>query len=78
MHDVCTCTSHTHAKYIPMTIIAVILLRYVFTAVGDENGLQPIHEAAGHNQLNCLKYLIKKGAKNTAVDNQNRTPLHMV
>ena len=45
---------------------------------GDENGLQAVHEAASHNRLDCLKYLVKKGAKTSAVDKLKRTSTHVV
>ena len=43
---------------------------------GDNDGVLPIHEAASGNQLKCLQFLLKKGAKRTATDKKGQTPLH--
>lgn len=63
------CTVH----YVQNTVVL-----YTLYETGDENGLQPVHEAVCHNKLDCLKYLMRKGTKKNAMDNHRRTPLHMV
>ena len=45
---------------------------------GDNDGIQPVHEAASAEQLKCLQFLLKKGARRTATDKKAQTPLHKV
>ena len=46
--------------------------------VGDANGCQLIHEAAQHDQLHCLKFLLKASVKASATDAKGRNILHKV
>ena len=46
--------------------------------VGDSNGCQLIHEAAQHDQLHCLKFLLKASVKASATDAKGRNILHKV
>ena len=45
---------------------------------GDSSGSLPSHDAAYHDKLQCLKILIKKGAKSSLQDDKGRNVLHKV
>lgn len=53
------------------------IIVHVYVAV-DNNGILPVHEAAYCDKLDCLKFLLKNGAKLSDKDNDDRTPLHKV
>lgn len=57
-------------------ILAIILCEYNNLLLGDNDGVQPVHDAAGANQLQCLQFLLKRGVKITSSDNRGETPMH--
>ncbi|PCJ54607.1 MAG: hypothetical protein COA79_21735 [Planctomycetota bacterium] len=43
----------------------------------DENGFTALHEVAGEEQFETIKYLIDNGADVNAINNDGTTPLHL-
>ena len=64
--------------YMILVLTLFGLLYILFFLIGDSNGVQPIHEAARHGKLECLKFLHRKGSKLDTPDSEGRTPLHKV
>ena len=46
--------------------------------IGDNAGNLPIHCAAAHNHLNCLRFLVKQGTSKEASQGDGKTPAHVV
>ena len=78
MHCLCLlCHCVHYFRSIPKQLLKVTVLSRIIFA-GDSSGSLPSHDAAYHDKLQCLKILIKKGAKSSLQDDKGRNVLHKV
>ena len=46
--------------------------------LGDDSGTLPIHLAAAHDRLSCIRFLVGQSVSPESTNNAGKTPMHMV